>query len=65
MKKAIMIHVVKMTLAAGALAAVLAGCCMFGSGKDCCCKKSCCTTSCCETKPCCGQKSSGMNTSMR
>jgi len=56
MKKAIMIHVVKMTLAAGALAAVLAGCCC---SKDC-----CCTAKCCETEPCCGQKSSGMNTSM-
>jgi len=50
MKKAIIIQVAKMTLAAGALAAALAGCCW---GSDKCCKSECC-----------GRKSSGMNTSM-
>ena len=48
---------VKVALTAGALAATLTGCCMFGSD-DCCCKDSCCK------KACCGKKTSGINTSM-
>ena len=43
---------VKVAVVAGALAATLTGCCMFGSD-DCCCKKACC-----------GKKTSGVNTSM-
>ena len=46
---------VKVAVVAGALAASLTGCCMFGS-KDCCCKEPC--------KCCCGKKASGVNTSM-
>ena len=42
---------VKIALTAGALAAALTGCCMFGS-KDCCCKEKCCG------------KKTGVNTSM-
>ena len=49
---------VKVALTAGALAAALTGCCLFGS-KDCCGKKDCC----CKDK-CCGKKTSGINTSM-
>jgi len=69
MKKAIIIHVAKMTLAAGAFAAALTGCCMFGSKgccqqKSCCGKDMCCKSPCCESKSCCEAKSSGMNTSM-
>ena len=48
---------VKVAVAAGALAATLTGCCMFGSD-DCCCKEPCCK------KECCGKKTSGVNTSM-
>ena len=47
---------VKVAVVAGALAATLTGCCMFGS--DDCCKDSCCK------KACCGKKTSGVNTSM-
>ena len=37
---------VKVALTAGALAAALTGCCMFGS-KDCCCgKNNCCKSEC-------------------
>ena len=42
---------VKVAITAGALAAALTGCCMFGS-KDCCCEKKCC------------DKKTGVNTSM-
>ena len=57
---------VKVALTAGALAAALTGCCMFGSDdccgkKDCCCKEPC---KCCCEKKCCGKKTHGMNTSM-
>ena len=47
---------VKVAVTAGALAAALAGCCMFGSD-DCCGKKPCKTE-------CCGKKTRGVNTSM-
>ena len=52
---------VKVALTAGALAAALTGCCMFGSD-DCCGKKDCCCKEPCEC--CCGKKTHGMNTSM-
>ena len=57
---------VKVALTAGALAAALTGCCMFGSDdccgkKDCCCKEPC---KCCCKETCCGKKTSGVNTSM-
>ena len=57
---------VKVALTAGALAAALTGCCMFGSDdccgkKDCCCKEPC---KCCYEKKCCGKKAHGINTSM-
>ena len=51
---------VKVALTAGALAAALTGCCMFGSD-DCCGKEPC---KCCCEKKCCGKKTHGMNTSM-
>ena len=57
---------VKVAITAGALAAALTGCCMFGS-KDCCGKKDCCCKEpckCCCEKKCCGKKTHGMNTSM-
>ena len=62
----IIIQSVKVALTAGALAAALTGCCMFGSDdccgkKECCCKESC--TCCCKEK-CHGKKTRGMNTSM-
>jgi len=62
----IVTQAMKVTLAAGALAAALAGCCMFGSDKACCkdrCGCACRETACCEKK-CDGQKSHGVNTSM-
>ena len=52
---------VKVALTAGALAAALTGCCMFGSD-DCCGKKDCCCKEPC--KCCCGKKTRGINTSM-
>ena len=48
---------VKVALTAGALAAALTGCCMFGQ-KDCCCNDPCCKRECCE------KKTRGINTSM-
>ena len=51
---------VKVALTAGALAAALTGCCLFGS-KDCCSKKPC---ACCCKDACCAKKTSGINTSM-
>ena len=62
---------VKVGLTAGALAAALTGCCLFGSG-DCCdkcgkesCKAACCCKSdCCCPEKCHGRKTSGVNTSM-
>ena len=51
---------VKVAVTAGALAAALAGGCMFGSD-DCCGKKPC--KCCCKTE-CCGKKTRGVNTSM-
>ena len=66
MNKKIITQSVKVALTAGALAAALTGCCLFGS-KDCCDKKDCCCKEpckcCCERK-CCGKKTHGMNTSM-
>jgi len=67
MKKAIIIHVAKMTLAAGAFAAALVGCCWSKDccGKKCCCERDACSQrACCTAKPCGEQKSHGMNTSM-
>ena len=66
MNKKIITQSVKVALTAGALAAALTGCCMFGSDdccgkKDCCCKEPC---KCCCEKKCCGKKTHGMNTSM-
>ena len=66
MNKKIITQSVKVALTAGALAAALTGCCMFGSDdccgkKDCCCKEPC---KCCCEKKCCGKKTSGINTSM-
>ena len=66
MNKKIITKSVKVALTAGALAAALTGCCMFGSDdccgkKDCCCKEPC---KCCCEKKCCGKKTHGMNTSM-
>ena len=58
MNKKIITQSVKVALTAGALAAALTGCCMFGSD-DCCDKKGCC----CKEK-CHGKKTHGMNTSM-
>ena len=57
---------VKVAVVAGALAAALTGCCMFGSDdccgkKDCCCKEPC---KCCCMEKCCGKKTGGVNTSM-
>ena len=49
---------VKVAVTAGALAAALTGCCMFGSD-DCCGKKDCCVKSECD-----GMKKHGVNTSM-
>ena len=46
---------VKVAVTAGALAAALTGCCLFGS-KDCC-KDPCCKKACCAGK-------TGVNTSM-
>ena len=62
----VMIKSVKVAVTAGALAAALTGCCMFGSDKDCCDRKCC---SCCCAKECCksecdGMKKHGVNTSM-
>ena len=56
---------VKVAVTAGALAAALTGCCMFGSN-DCCGKKDCCKDpcACCCKEKCCGKKTSGVNTSM-
>ena len=56
---------VKVGLTAGALAAALTGCCMFGSN-DCCGKKDYCNEACkcCCEKKYCGKKTSGINTSM-
>ena len=57
---------VKVALTAGALAAALTGCCMFGSG-DCCGKKDCCRKEPCKCsceRKCDGKKTHGMNTSM-
>ena len=57
---------VKVAVTAGALAAALTGCCLFGSN-DCCgkkdfrCKDPC---ACCCNEKCCGKKTSGVNTSM-
>lgn len=51
------VKLVKFAVTAGALAAALTGCCMFGS-KDCCCKDSSCG------EKCCVKKTSGVNTSM-
>ena len=56
MNKKIITQSVKVALTAGALAAALTGCCMFGS-------KDCCKDPCCK-KECCGKKTSGVNTSM-
>ena len=66
MNKKIITQSVKVAFTAGALAAALTGCCMFGSDdccgkKDCCCKEPC---KCCCEKKCCGKKTRGMNTSM-
>ena len=62
----IITNTVKVAVTAGAVAAALTGCCLFGS-KDCCkdpcCKCSCCAEKCC-TEKCCGKKTSGINTSM-
>ena len=66
MNKKIITQSVKVALTAGALAAALTGCCLFGS-KDCCDKKDCCCKEpckCCCEKKCCGKKTHGMNTSM-
>ena len=66
MNKKIITKSVKVALTAGALAAALTGCCLFGSG-DCCGKKACCCKEpckCCCEKKCCGKKTHGMNTSM-
>ncbi len=52
MNKAMINEAIKVTLAAGALAAALSGCCLFGSGKDCC------------RKECDGANKQGVNTSM-
>ena len=57
---------VKVAVTAGALAAALTGCCMFGSDKECCCPAKGC---CCPVKECCksecdGMKKHGINTSM-
>ena len=62
----IITQLVKVALTAGALAAALTGCCMFGSDdccgkKDCCCKEPC---KCCCEKKCDGKKTGGVNTSM-
>ena len=57
---------VKVALTAGALAAALTGCCMFGSN-DCCCKRDCCRKEPCKCsceRKCDGKKTHGMNTSM-
>ena len=61
MNKKIITQTVKVALTAGALAAALSGCCLFGSG-DCCCGKTPCACCCKET--CHGKKTHGMNTSM-
>ena len=61
MNKKIITQSVKVALTAGALAAALTGCCMFGSD-DCCDKRDCCCKEPC--KCCCGKKTSGVNTSM-
>ena len=67
----IIIQSVKVAVTAGALAAALTGCCLFGS-KDCCghkdchCQepcKCCCAKECCQSK-CDGVKKHGVNTSM-
>ena len=63
MDKKIITKSVKVAVTAGALAAALTGCCMFGSG-DCCCKKGCCKTACCCKEKCHGKKTGGVNTSM-
>ena len=67
MNKKIITQSVKVALTAGALAAALTGCCLFGS-KDCCCgKKDCCCKEpckCCCEKKCDGKKTHGINTSM-
>ena len=66
MNKKIITQSVKVALTAGALAAALTGCCLFGS-KDCCDKKDCrCKDpcACCCKEKCCGKKTSGVNTSM-
>ena len=64
MNKKIITQSVKVALTAGALAAALTGCCMFGSD-DCCGKKDCCKDpcACCCKEKCCG-KTHGINTSM-
>ena len=58
---------VKVALTAGALAAALTGCCLFGS-KDCCSGKKDCgykePCKCCCEKKCDGKKTNGVNTSM-
>lgn len=77
MNKKIITQSAKVALAAGALATVLTGCCLWGS-KDCCDRKACCAKPAC----CCGKadcrcqgsdcrgkpgdcrKTSGVNTSM-
>ncbi len=61
----LIIKSVKVALTAGALAAALTGCCLFGK-RDCCCKgpeNCCCTEKCCKEK-CHEPKTHGMNTSM-
>ena len=66
MNKKIITKSVKVAVTAGALAAALTGCCLFGS-KDCCGKKDCCCKdpcACCCKDKCCGKKTSGINTSM-
>ena len=67
MNKKIITQSVKVALTAGALAAALTGCCMFGP-KDCCCgKKDCCCKEpckCCCEKKCDGKNTHGINTSM-
>ena len=66
MNKKIITKPVKVALTAGALAAALTGCCLFGS-RDCCGKKECCCKEPCKCrceKRCCGKKTSGINTSM-
>ena len=66
MNKKIITKSVKVAVTAGALAAALTGCCLFGS-KDCCGKKDCCCKdpcACCCKDKCCGRKTSGINTSM-